>query len=198
MPLRDQLAWRKNVLKGIYMNDVNLEKYCAQAVEKGATHAKQIHPSSVVTAPWVRLKCQFGCPVYGKSYCCPPHTSTPEQTRVIIDSYHRAILFHIQAPRTPDRKKRFKKYFDMLIDLEGEIFKDGYYKAFVFLAGPCTLCRECAKLQRDPCIFGDRARTSMEGCGIDVYKTARNNGFFIETLREKTQTQNIYCLMLVD
>jgi len=86
----------------------------------------------------------------------------------------------------------------MLIDLEGEIFKDGYYKAFVFLAGPCTLCKECAKLQGDPCIFGDRARPSMEGCGIDVYKTARNNGFFIETLREKTQTQNIYCLMLVD
>jgi len=102
------------------MNDVDLEKYCAQAVEKGATHAKQIHPSSVVTAPWVRLKCQFGCPVYDKSYCCPPHTSTPEQTRAIIDSYHRAILFHIQAPRTPDRKKRFKKYFEMLIDLEGE------------------------------------------------------------------------------
>jgi len=86
----------------------------------------------------------------------------------------------------------------MLTDLEGEMFKDGYYKAFVFLAGSCTLCKECAKLKGTPCAFGDRARPSMEGCGIDVYQTARNNGFFIETLREKTQTQNVYCLMLVD
>ena len=36
--------------------DSDLEKYCALAVEAGATHAKQIHPSSVVTAPLVRLK----------------------------------------------------------------------------------------------------------------------------------------------
>jgi len=38
----------------------------------------------------------------------------------------------------------------------------------------------------------------MEACGIDVYQTARNNGFSIETLRERTQTQNHYCLMLID
>ena len=38
----------------------------------------------------------------------------------------------------------------------------------------------------------------MEACGIDVFQTARNNGFFIETLREKTETQNLYCIILVD
>ena len=180
------------------MNDADLEKYCIQAVERGATHAKQIHPSSVVTAPWVRLKCEFGCPYYDRGYCCPPHTPTPERTRAIIDSYHRVILFHLEAPRTPDRGKRGRQYFSMLTDLEGEMFKDGYYKAFVFLAGPCVLCKECAKLKGDPCISGDKARPSMEGCGIDVYQTARNNGFFIKTLSEKTETQNAYCLMLVD
>jgi hypothetical protein len=38
----------------------------------------------------------------------------------------------------------------------------------------------------------------MEGCGIDVYQTARNNGFPIRTLRERTETRNTYCLMMVD
>jgi len=180
------------------MNDKDLEKYCAKALEKGATHAKQIHPSSVVTAPWVRLKCQSGCRNYDKSYFCPPDTPTPEQTRAVIDSYHRAILFHMEAPKTPDRRKRFKKYYGILTDLEEDMFKDGYYKAFIFLAGPCRLCKECGKLEGTPCKFRGRARPSMESGGIDVYQTARNNGFFIETLSEKTQTQNTYCLMLVD
>jgi hypothetical protein len=31
-----------------------------------------------------------------------------------------------------------------------------------------------------------------------VYQTARNSGFFIKPLREKAETQNVYCLMLVD
>ncbi len=180
------------------MQDSDLEKYCKEAVDRGATHAKQIQPSSVITAPWVRWKCQFGCTEYGKGYCCPPDTPTPEQTRAVIDSYHRAILFHVESPRTPDRGKRFKEFNEMLSDLEGEMFKDGYYKALVILDGPCRICKQCAKLEGVPCSFGLRARPSMEACGIDVFQTARNNGFFIVPLREKTETQNVYCLMLVD
>ena len=53
----------------IFVTDADLEKYCAVAVDAGATHAKQIHPASVITAPWVRLKCQFGCPGYGIGLC---------------------------------------------------------------------------------------------------------------------------------
>ena len=90
------------------VNDDDLRKYCASAAEKGATHAKQIRPSSVVTAPWVRLKCQSGCGSYDRSYCCPPETSTPENTRAILDTYQRAILLHKEAPRTPNKGKEFK------------------------------------------------------------------------------------------
>jgi len=180
------------------MVDISLEKYCAQAVARGATDAKEIHPSSVVTAPWVRLKCQFGCVGYGKGYCCPPDTPTPEQTRTILDSYHRCILFHIEVPHMPKKEKRYREFFDNLVDLEGEMFKDGFYKAFVMLAGPCRICKKCAKLEGKPCNFLDRARPCMEACGIDVYQTARNNGFFIKTLRRREETNNEYCLMLVD
>lgn len=176
----------------------DLKKYCDYALKGGATSVKQIQPSSVVTAPWVRLKCQFGCGGYDYSYCCPPHTPTYEETRKILDSYHRAILFHIETSLTPGRGKLLKGYRTTLIDLEGEMFKDGYYKAFIFLSGPCKLCKECGKVTGAPCSNRYRARPSMEGCGIDVYQTARNNGFYIETLRDETEPRNNFCLMLVD
>jgi predicted metal-binding protein len=184
--------------KKISIKDNDLKKYCQSAIEGGATHAKQIHPKSVVTAPWVRLKCQFGCPGYGKGYCCPPDTPTPDQTREILDAYQRAILFHIEVPDMPQKEKHYRKFFNNLVELEGDLFKDGFYKAFVFLAGPCRLCKKCAKLEEKPCNFLYQARPCMEACGMDVFQTARNNGFFIKTLREKTETNNEYCLMLVD
>jgi len=179
------------------MQTADLEKYIEKALAEGMTHAKVIHPSTVVTAAWVRMKCLFGCP-YRHSHCCPPTTPTPEETRKVLDCYKRAILFHIEAPRTPERGKRNIALFDMLVKMEGEIFKDGYYKSFVYLAGPCPICKECAKVKDQPCVLPGKARPSMESCGIDVFQTARNNGFFIETLKEKTETQNLYCLMLVD
>ena len=182
------------------MEDLDLEKYCKRIVVGGATNAKTIHPNSVVTAPWVRLKCQFGCPMYNKGYCCPPHSMTPDQTRVVIDDYNRAILIHFEILKEPDksRKKLIQGYYDMLVEMEGEMFKDGYYKAFVFLAGHCDRCKECEKIKGTPCKFGDLARPSMEASGIDVYQTARNNGFFIKPLRDKTEPWNFYNLMLVD
>jgi len=180
------------------MKSSDLKKYCEKAVASGFTHAQPIHPSSVVTAPWVRLKCQFGCPGYGLSYSCPPNTPTPEDTRKVLDTYRQAILFHLEAPKTHACGKHPHELMASLIDLEGEIFKDGYYKAFVYIAGPCGLCKECAKLKGTPCNFGHKARPSMESCGIDVYQTARNNRLPIQPLKEKTETQNIYGLMLVE
>lgn len=179
------------------MESSDLEKYMKAAISKGAINATTINPSSVATAPWVRLKCQFGCP-YKNSHCCPPETPTPEQMRVILDSYERVILFHVEAPRTPERGKKLRDFLEALVELEGEMFKDGFYKAFVLLAGPCSLCKECGKVKGTACNFPRKSRPSMEACGIDVFQTAKNNGLFIKTLREKTETQNIYCLMLVD
>ena len=180
------------------MNDSDLQKFCRRTVEEGVTQAKLIHPSSIVTAPWVRLKCRFGCPNYGKSYCCPPDTPKPEATRTIVDAYRRAILFRIEVPQTPETEGHYERCLQMLTDLEGELFKAGYYKAFVILAGACQLCTKCAKLDGTPCHFLDRARPSMGACGIDVFQTASNNGLEIETLREKSEVHNRYCLMLVD
>jgi predicted metal-binding protein len=180
------------------MQQKDLEKYCRLALDGGASDAVPIHPGSVITAPWVRIKCQFGCPVYGMGHCCPPHTPTHDQTRAILDSYGRAILFHIEAPATEGRGKRYKAYMEMLIELEGTLFKDGYYKAFVFLSGPCNKCKKCGILTGNPCVHMGQVRPAMEACGIDVFQTARNNGFFIKTLSKKEDTHNDYCLMLVD
>jgi predicted metal-binding protein len=185
-------------LKKISTKDKDLEKYGQAAINGGATHVKQIDPSAVVTAPWVRLKCQFGCPSYGKGYGCPPDTPTWEETRTILDSYQRAILFHIEVPHMPKKERHYRKYFDMLVDLEGEMFKDGFYKALLFLAGPCRLCKTCAKVEDKPCKFLGKTRPCMESCGMDVFQTARNSGYFIQPLSEKTETNNEYCLMLVD
>lgn len=182
------------------MEHSELQKYWVRVTDGRPAQAKLIHPSSVVTEAWVRLKCQYGCTEYGKWYCCPPDTPTPEMTRTVLDSYNRAILFHIEGARTPDRSRRelFANLFKDLVDLEGELFKDGYYRAFVYLAGPCNLCKECSKLKHEPCRFRSTARPAMEACGIDVYRTARKNGYFVHPLREKSETQNTFCLMLVD
>ncbi len=174
----------------------SVEAYCQKALEVGVDGAKVIDPRLVVTADWVRMKCQFGCPGFGMTLCCPPFSPAPEVTRKVLDSYQKAILLHQQIRNPEKRRERTKDFNAVLVHLEIEIFLDGHHKAWSMGSGPCRLCRECDT--QSSCKHGYEARPSMEACGIDVFTTARQNGFPIEVVRSREEVQNIYGLVLVE
>ena len=165
------------------------DQWIDAAKRLGAAEAKVVSPSSVVTAAWVRLKCQFGCGGYGRRLTCPPHSPTPEHTRRVLDEYEVALLIHV----TGDRMWRSVK--EIVADLEREIFLAGNYKAFAFGSGPCNLCDEC---NLEFCEHAREARPAMEAAGIDVYTTAHNNGFPIEVVKDRACPQNYYGLVLIE
>jgi predicted metal-binding protein len=169
-----------------------IEDYCKRVLEKGIDGAKIIDPRSIVTAEWVRMKCQFGCPGFGMSLCCPPRSPTPDVTRKVIDSYQKAILLH----RRLLKGEKTKGFNEEVVRLEIGIFLDGYYKAWSMGSGPCRLCKECDL--NGLCKHGYEARPSMEACGIDVFKTARDNGFHIEVVRTHEEERNIFGVILVE
>jgi predicted metal-binding protein len=174
----------------------SVESFCKRALEMEIEEAKIIDSCSIVTAEWVRMKCQYGCSGFGASLCCPPYTPTPTITRKVIDSYHKAILVHQRLLKGQRRGEKAKAFRKAIVSLEIEIFLDGYYKAWSMGCGPCDLCNECNL--SGSCRHGREARPSMEACGIDVFKTARDNGFPIEVVRAQDEERNIFGLVLVE
>jgi predicted metal-binding protein len=156
------------------------------AIRLGAKEAKIIAPDKVVTGHWVRWKCSYGCSAYQTNLMCPPYTPLPAQTREMLDQYKRAVLF--QADRELPKK--------IAPALERELFLQGFYKAFGMGAGPCRLCKTCAFEQG--CKHPELARPAMEGCGIDVFATARANGFAIEVVHDDSDTQHYFGMVLID
>jgi predicted metal-binding protein len=69
--------------------EIELEQ---MAKDSGATAFVKIPASQVVTAHWVRLRCQFGCKYYGTRLTCPPYSPTPEETRKVLDEFKTAFL----------------------------------------------------------------------------------------------------------
>src|SRR5659263_142485 len=112
-----------------------IRTFIRHARELGAIAAKLIEASSIVTAPWVRLKCRYGCGGYTTSLCCPPHTRTYLETREVIASYKCAILVHC---------KEVGSSTAIVCEMERRIFLAGYYKAFGLGNGPCQLCAKCS------------------------------------------------------
>ena len=168
------------------LSDAALRRLAAG--KAGVKAVKMISPSDVATAPWVRLKCQFGCDGYAECLVCPPFAPTPEQMRRVLDAYRRAILIH------------FERYADVkatIVELEREIFLRGAWKALGLGAGPCYLCKNCPTKQGQ-CRHAEQARPAMEACGIDVFTTVRNAGLPIEVISDTRACPNYYGLVLVD
>ncbi len=171
------------------MTEQPLEFLCKRALKLGARDAKVIKTSSIKTGAWVRNKCQYGCSGFGESLTCPPYSPTPEQTQKVLSSFKKAILIHC------DNKSK-KDISGIVVKLEKEAFLSGFYKAWAMGAGPCRLCSECS-LKLGECRHPEEARPSMEACGIDVYQTARNNGFTIEVVESHHCKANYFGLVLI-
>ena len=166
------------------------------AIDSGASDFVSIDPSKVVTAHWVRLKCQFGCKNYGTRYTCPPYSPTPEDTRKVLDEYVRAYLIKYEGFLGFDEypPKNLPAAMDQLslhvckaaIDMERHAFLSGYYKAFSYGAHRCRLCDVCALAEQNGCRYPTQARPSLESAGIDVFKTAENAGLDTKIAESKT------------
>jgi predicted metal-binding protein len=167
----------------------SLEFLCKKVLRSGAKDCKIIDVSSVKTGAWVRNKCQYGCPEFAKRLTCPPYTPDAGETQKILDSYKKAILIHCQSSSKKDISK-------IAVEIEREAFLLGFYKAWAMGAGPCRLCPRCDV--NALCKHSYKGRPSMEACGIDVFKTARNNGLKITTLDSYHCKANYFALVLIE
>ena len=170
-------------------------KYVALALAGGADEAKLISASTVVTAEWVRLKCQFGCSGYNKRLCCPPCTPTPAQTRKMLSEYRHALIYSYTCTPRGYRAKRLRMQ-KLIVAIERQAFLDGHYKALALMAGPCRLCADCNR--NGNCRHPESARPSMEGSGIDVYATARGSGIPLEVVTRADATAKFINLLLIE
>jgi predicted metal-binding protein len=173
-----------------------MRKYVNQAKRLGVSWAKLIHPKDVVTAEWVRLKCQYGCGCYGTCLTCPPFSPTPEYTCRMLEHYSKALILVYDMTAESRERARRRKMRRQIAALEREMFLDGYYKAFGMACGPCNLCRTCDVTQ--PCKHEDVARPSMEACGLDVYATLENVGYKLEVVRSPDQMCHFCGLILIE
>ena len=156
--------------------------------QRGIIESLIISPSKVKTAGWVRLKCQFGCDGFGQCLVCPPFTPTPEQMKKILNEYKRAVLIHF----TPQADTK-----TIIAKLERQVFLEGAWKAQGLGAGPCYFCKSCPT-ETCKCRHSEKARPSMEACGIDVFSTVRQFGLPINVVSSRKQCPNFYGLLLVD
>jgi len=157
-----------------------------------------IDPKDIVVSQWVRMKCMYGCDLYGKGGCCPPAVPSVAECERFFKEYRQAVIFHFhkRVKRPEDRHAWTRGVNARLLKLERDVFLAGNERAFLLYLDTCELCKECAG-SRLACRDKQRARPTADALAVDVYTTVRKAGYHIEVLKDYRQPMDRYAFLLV-
>jgi predicted metal-binding protein len=82
----------------------------------GFTDFKWIDPQRIVVSQWVRMKCMFGCPNYGRKAACLPQTPSVPECERFFKEYSAAVVFHLRI-QFDEPEERFAWYKKMTLKL---------------------------------------------------------------------------------
>jgi predicted metal-binding protein len=157
-----------------------------EAVDLGSVKVKVIPVRDITLGHWVRLRCQFGCSHFNQRFTCPTFSPTCDEMGDILMGYRRALV--VEAPQSRDVHR-------IILSLENRLKGKGFFKAFGLQALPCDLCDECTI--NSQCKYPDKARPTMQACGIDVSQTLMNIGWdFAVQFQPCTEDHNIGMVLL--
>ena len=178
-----------------------MEKEALEALFKdhGFSDFKWINAKEIVVAQWVRFRCIFGCPNYGRKATCPPNMPSIEECRQMISEYSQAAVFHFEktVKRVEDYAPWSREIVSNLMKLEREIFLSGYYKTLLLSFAACALCETCTG-NRTECRNPKIARPGADAMGIDVYATVRSIGYPNQVVKDYEDTMNRYAFILIE
>jgi predicted metal-binding protein len=182
------------------------EELIQKASALGAEGAKLIEPDQVVVREWVRFKCQFGCPFFGKKLTCPPFSPSVDQVEKMLSEYNKILILRFEQPAIKETNsdefvkelnKRQKTVNDITLRIEKELMLMGYYKVLALEPGICNRCDECVA-QQGKCRFPTEARPSPESLAIDMFQTVKNAGWRMEVKTSLNQNWTNYALIFVE
>ncbi len=163
------------------------QKLIEEAVSRGAVNAKVILTHTITLGNWTRLKCQFGCPEFGKRFTCPTFTPSTQEMSDILRDYENAIV--VEA-------KDSASVHGLVLGIESFLRQKGYSKAFGIGALPCDLCEVCTVDTH--CEHPQEARPTLQGCSIDVFQTMSNIGWKLVAGQEPCSEHQTVGIILID
>lgn len=166
---------------------VSAQEIVSTAREMGAINAKVIQSHTIFLGNWTRLKCQFGCPHFGRTFTCPTFTPTTQEMSDILLDYEKAVV--VEAKQAADVHR-------LVLALETYFREMGFNKAFALGAQPCNLCEVCTV--ETHCEHPDKARPTLQGCSVDISRTLIQIGWNDAAKPEPCSGQQTVGMVLID
>lgn len=159
---------------------LNREKLEQQLLELPLYMYAYIDPKGLEFSSRIRYICQAECPMYNKTWACPPAVGEVDACKRKCLRYGSCLLVGT-ITETDDiadieATLRTRPEHEALTNQIRELFRQQGIEPYILSTEACSVCERCAWLDGQPCRHPERMHPCLESHGINIIPTLEENG----------------------
>ena len=139
-----------------------------------------IEPSALEFTGRVRWICENECPMYGKSWACPPGVGTVEECEKRCGGYNGCLMIstitEVSDITNIEETLATRAEHERITNQVGKILRDAGIEPYILSTEACALCERCAYLDGEPCRMPEKMHPCVESHGINVMPLLEEQG----------------------
>ncbi|MBQ3592490.1 MAG: DUF2284 domain-containing protein, partial [Clostridia bacterium] len=139
-----------------------------------------IDPKALEFSDRIRWICEHECPMYGKSWACPPGVGTVPECQKKCLSFENCLLIssivEVEDIANIDETLATRPEHEKLTNEVRDIMRELGVDPYILSTEACTICEQCAILEGKPCRFPEKMHPCVESHGINVVPILEERG----------------------
>ena len=159
---------------------LNLELFEEKLAEFPLYVYQFIDPKELEFSDRIRWICEHECPMYGKSWACPPGVGSVPDCREKCLSYSKCLMISTitevsdisNLQETLETRPAHEKLTNQVRDL----MREQGVQPYILSTEACAVCERCAILDGLPCRLPGRMHPCVESHGINLLAVLDDQG----------------------
>ena len=139
-----------------------------------------LDPKELEFSSRIRWICENECPMYGKSWACPPGVGTVDHCQGKCLSYENCLLIstivEVRDITDIDETLATRPDHEAVTNDVRDILRELGVEPYILSTEACALCDRCAILDGAPCRFPEKMHPCVESHGINVVPMLESRG----------------------
>lgn len=139
-----------------------------------------IDPNELEFSQRVRYICTNECPMYGKTWACPPGVGEVSQCEKKCRSYTRCLLVgtitEVEDISNMEMTLATRPEHEAVTAQVQKLFREQGIEPYILSSEACALCKHCAYLDGEPCRYPEQMHPCIESHGINIIPTLERCG----------------------
>ena len=139
-----------------------------------------VDPRTLEFSDRVRWICRQECPMYGKTWACPPAVGAVEECRAKCQGYGNCLMIatvtEVEDIGDMNQTLATRPGHEAITEQVRELMEQQGVKPYILSTEACALCEKCAYLEGKPCRYPEKMHPCVESQGINLIPTLEENG----------------------